>query len=70
MAEVTNTDRAGWAQVAVDAFQDETKTDDECVLQDILTDLRHWSDSMGYDWDITLGNAMGMYETEKKEDKP
>lgn len=43
MADVTNADRAGWAQKALDAFKASHKCDDDEIanIQDLIGDLLH-----------------------------
>jgi hypothetical protein len=60
----SNADRASWAAVALNAFQDETGADDEDALGDLLCDLMHWCDRSGYEMDVALERARGHYEAE------
>jgi hypothetical protein len=59
-----NADRAKWAQVAVDAFQDETGTDDGDRLKDLLCDLMHWCDREKQDFSVALDAAQHHYTDE------
>ena len=59
-----NNDRAKWAQVAIDAFQAETGTDECDALGDLLADLMHLSDRTGTSFDFMLNRARGHYQTE------
>lgn len=52
----TNEDRANWAQTAITAYQKRVGTDDESVLGDLLTDLHHWADQNGHDWESALAS--------------
>jgi hypothetical protein len=67
--EPTNDERAEWAQVALNAFAKETRMDtagedDATVLGDLLTNLMHWCDRNGVDFDTKLTGAVVNYETE------
>lgn len=42
--EVTNDDRAAWAEGAIQKFIELTGTDREDALADLLCDLMHWAD--------------------------
>ena len=57
--EGMNDDRAKWAQVALDAFQGETGTDDGDRLADLLCDLMHWANrnGMGFAYELQTGRA-------------
>ena len=61
-----NDDRAKWAQVALDAFQGETGTDDGDRLADLLGDLMHWCDRNGMGFAHELERAHRYYEEETK----
>lgn len=41
MPEVTNADRAAWAEEAVEAFQAVCATDDDDAIKDLIVDLCH-----------------------------
>jgi hypothetical protein len=41
MAEITNADRAAWAEEAVEAFQAVCATDDDNAIPDLIVDLCH-----------------------------
>lgn len=62
--ERRNGDRAAWAATALKAFREATGTDEEDSLGDLLTDLMHWSDREGFDFDIALERARGHYKAE------
>lgn len=64
-----NDDRAEWAQAALDAFADVTDMDIACedgetVLGDLLTDLMHWCDRNGVDFQKKLAGAALNYKEE------
>lgn len=67
--DVTNDDRAEWADKGVRAFQNAVKTDDESVLGDLLADLMHWADKNNYDFDSALERGRDHYTEEIKEEK-
>jgi len=63
---VTNSLRAQWAKAAVYVFRQETRTDAEDALSDLLCDLMHL-----YSAEILesqLVRARGHYTTEMRED--
>lgn len=80
MSEVTNADRAGWAQAAAEAYASETRFDpreqvivngddddkDHAseVIGDLLGDLRHLCDTLGLDFD-TLSETGAMHHAEE-----
>jgi len=66
---VTNNDRAAWAQVAIDAYQDATGTDDESALGDLLCDLRHWAKRADYDFDEYSARGLMHFEAEVEEEE-
>lgn len=62
--EGMNNDRSHWAEIAVRAFQVATGTDDEDALSDLLTDLMHWSDRNGFDFQAACKRALSHYSEE------
>jgi len=66
--EKKNTDRAIWAGIAVAHFQDQTGTDDQDALSDMLCDLLHLCDRRakepGFDFDKELARAKMHYQAE------
>ena len=62
--EEMNDARAAWAATALRRFQEETGTDDETALTDLLCDLMHWCDRNGGDFDSSLAAARMHYEAE------
>lgn len=79
-----NTDRANWAQDAVDVFgaatfggrtftatlpeQPGVGDDPYCMVQDLITDLLHLANQQGWDVDDLLRRATGAYDEELAED--
>jgi hypothetical protein len=67
-----NTCRAGWAEVALLAFCNETGCDLEDALTDLLGDLMHWADRNDTDercsFPLALRRARNHYreETERR----
>lgn len=59
-----NRDRAEWADVAVDAFQFTTDTDNADALKDLLCDLMHWCDREKQDFNVALDAARHHYAAE------
>lgn len=51
----------------LEPFQDFIERDVETPLRDLLTDILHWCDSEGVDFDACLSGAQWMVQTEKQE---
>lgn len=62
--ENMNDARAAWAAAALRCFSQETGTDDEDALTDLLADLMHWSDRNGGDFENALHFARLHYDAE------
>jgi len=62
--EVTNQNRAAWANASLYLFGQLTGTDHEDALGDLLCDLMHWSDQYDFDFTAALDRARGHYEAE------
>lgn len=77
MSEITNEDRAGFADVAVDAYHLRTRhvvgpdindpEEWEEVMSDLLCDLRHLADVRGLDWNVLLARGVSHYMAEIDE---
>jgi hypothetical protein len=65
--DVTNANRAEWAQEALDRFRSITCCDHEDSLGDLLCDLMHWADANSFDFALALERAEGHYEAEVAE---
>jgi len=63
-----NDQRAFWADVAIEAFRDETGTDVCDAVADLLCDLMHWCDRNPTDFEKALSNARFHYEAETTEE--
>lgn len=63
-----NEQRALSASLAIAEFQNDTRTDDEDALSDLLCNLRHYADLHGLDWDHEMSRAMVHYEAETTSD--
>lgn len=59
-----NDDRAACASAALVAFLDETHTDPQDALPDLLGNLMHWCDRSGRDFDAALERARKHYAAE------
>jgi hypothetical protein len=59
-----NEQRALSASLAIAEFQNDTRTDDEDALSDLLCNLRHYADLHDLDWDLEMSRAMMHYEAE------
>jgi hypothetical protein len=68
--DVTNDDRAAWANAAVYLFRQLTGCDGEDALGDLLCDLMHWSLQYGFDFTAALDRARGHYEAELLDELP
>lgn len=65
MTDPTNDDRRALADTAVRAYQQATGVDDDAVLQDLLSDLRHWADRRSaVSYDAADGWAAQRYRAE------
>ena len=62
--ENKNDARAAWAGKALATFIQETSTDKEDALGDLLTDLMHWCDRNNYEFNAALDRARGHYGAE------
>ncbi len=63
-----NRKRADWARVAVDAFIEEVRTDEQDVLCDLLCDLMHLADREGWNFESQLDRARFHYGAEQTEE--
>jgi hypothetical protein len=59
-----NESRAGWASLALDAFQNTTGCEFAHMLPDLLNDLMHWCDRTGVSFDASLHLAQKAYAEE------
>ena len=62
--EGQNDERAAWAKVALDAFMQETATDLDDAVTDLLCDLMHWCDRNNQDFESALNRAQNHYHEE------
>lgn len=62
--ERMNGKRSAWAATALAAFIDETGTDEEDAVCDLVADLIHWCDRHGYDFDAELDRGRSHYDAE------
>ena len=71
MPEVTNTERAEWAESAVAEHAEMTLSSDELVAdkaRDLLVGVLHLLDQEGEDPELIAQQALAMYAEEKAED--
>jgi hypothetical protein len=68
--EEMNDARSSWADAAIAAFQDETNTDIEDAVADLLCDLMHWCDRNMFDFDRELERGKNHYEEETTPEEP
>lgn len=66
--DVTNRDRAQWADTALKALMAETGCDREDALADLLCDLMHWSLQHDFDFTAALDRARHHYDAELLEE--
>ena len=67
--EPTNQHRRRWASAAIMAYLEakgDKPYDRETALRDLLTDLHHWSDTNGEDWECELDAADFNYSNERE----
>lgn len=62
--ERMNNRRADWAETSINAFENETLTDREDALCDLLADLMHWCDRNATDFAHELSRAAWHYDEE------
>lgn len=62
--EEMNDARADWAATALQCFQEETGSEDDTALIDLLCDLMHWCDRNDGDFDQSLQLARMHYDAE------
>jgi len=70
--ELTNTDKAKFAEVAVKAYAEKTglaspDEDEETKVSDLVADLMHYCDRTGVDWSTVMYRAHRHYGEEVKE---
>jgi hypothetical protein len=63
-----NSDRASWAQTAVDAFQDVCRTDDCDAIADLMVNLLHLAREEGLDPLKIHAGALMNFEAEEEEE--
>jgi len=68
--EKMNDARAAWASATLRCFQQETGTDEESALPDLLCDLMHWSDRNDHDFEKALSRARLHYQAETTRRPP
>jgi hypothetical protein len=59
-----NLDRASWASACIKLFMKITGCDEEDAVHDLITDLAHWCDRKGMDFNEELNHAANMYNEE------
>jgi hypothetical protein len=68
-----NSDRAGWAQNALEIFCEETGLDQEAERQsavsDLLCNIGHYCDCHGLDFLAVASGAIGVWDAEKREEE-
>lgn len=62
-----NDNRAHWAQSSVDAIQNETGTDTEDAVADLIGNLGHWCDNNGQEFAKVLYRGIDTYLSELLE---
>jgi NTP pyrophosphatase (non-canonical NTP hydrolase) len=73
MGDVTNEDRAGWAEVACEAFAEITGQDMENdlpeIIGDLIANLMHLANQNGMSVEDRLENARMHYDAEIEEEE-
>jgi NTP pyrophosphatase (non-canonical NTP hydrolase) len=73
MGDVTNEDRAGWAEVACEAFAEITGQDIENdlpeIIGDLIANLMHLANQQGMSVEDRLENARMHYDAEIEEEE-
>ena len=66
MTEITNNDRAAWAEIAINNFRNEVMQgeDDDTTIGDLLANILHYCDQYGVDFDARLTTARMHFEAE------
>lgn len=73
MSEVTNEQRIAWANQEIEGYAALTNQElgnferDNDILLDLLTDLMHWAESHGIDFESRLHYSRLHYQHERKE---
>jgi hypothetical protein len=63
-----NDDRAQWAKEALGSFSKGAGSEEDTAVSDLLTDLRHYCDRHGLDWEEQLFRANNHYAEETMSD--
>jgi hypothetical protein len=64
-----NDDRSDWAEAALVTFAEQTGTDEEDAVADLLCDLMHFCDRHGLEFRDELARGEGNYEEETGEER-
>lgn len=67
MSDVTNSDRAQWAEIALATFTETVNTDREDAIADLICDLLHLARQDGLDPESQLERAKSNFTAEEKE---
>ena len=70
ITEVTNSDRARWANEALTVFVKEVATDPGDMLCDLLCDLMHLCDFYKVDFCAALASGSHHYDAERTDEYP
>lgn len=60
-------ERLGRAQKIIDLYREDTGTDEETALTDLLTDLRHWAYGSDQDFDEARDRSERHFDAEIEE---
>ena len=66
--EEMNDSRAEWAENAIQGFMEETGVDLPDATSDLLDDIMHFCDRMGFDFEAELARARNHYQEETSVD--
>lgn len=67
VSDVTNLQRAIWAEAAIRCFRSQTGCDHEDALGDLLCNLMHWANYERLDFGAALDRAEDHYQAELAE---
>jgi len=66
MDDITNQDRALWAEAALGAFVEQIGQNriDACAICDLVANLGHYADEQGYDFLAAVRSGIGHWKAE------
>lgn len=66
MSDISNEDRAAWAEAAIDCFINQTGQDklEDDPVSDLIADLGHWCDENDIDFLAAIQRGIGHWKAE------